>query len=170
MKTEIFAAEISLDAVKLKHKSIFNGTQVRAYLGGLSVSYDEVFIMSNAQHVLMLATGQSPILIISALKELMPSVSEILTTSAQDAVASFISIAKGERWKDVSMMEIRGMILNASDLAMESDCFGETLRRLTEAALVANAKTWRRIEERHYQLVITNPSIESADFSKISYN
>ncbi len=170
MQSEIFLAEINLDEVHLKHKSVFNGTQTRAYLGGLSACYDEVLIMGNARHLMLLVTGQSPLLLIKVLKEIVPTSAELLISSAQSAIASLISVAKGDRWKEASMMEIRGMILNASELSMEADCYGETLRRIMEAALTANARTWKKIEERHYQMVIHNPSLEPVDFSRISYN
>jgi hypothetical protein len=139
-------------------------------LAGLSVCYEEVLIISNSNHLFTIVTGESPSMITTVLNELTTDGVGISILSSKEAISMLIKIAKGERWTDIHAWEVRVMLLTGTDLSNESDCLGETLRRVMEAALTANSKSCRTFEEMTHDWLIRHPFFAVFDRSGIPLN
>src|SRR5688572_25195358 len=112
MNAEIFAAEISLGSSRHRHKVVFNDTQVKAYLSGLSVYYTEVLLVSDIHHVFLAAIGHSPALMLSSLNEIVTQANDIhICRSSEDAIHLFQEIARGKHWAGVDEQQARTMII-----------------------------------------------------------
>lgn len=170
MVSKVFASEIDLNQVKTKHKALFNEIQVRAYLGSLGTCYQEALVITISNYVAFIVIGHSPALIGSALKDLVGISSELEIATSREAISLLISIATGTRWNKVSLQELRTGILRATELSIESDCFGSNLRTLVDASLVANMRSTKKKEINYANAAIATPSVETLDFSKISSN
>lgn len=170
MSSKIFLVEINFDNPFCDTKATFNAAQARAFLTELRDCYDEVLIMSNQLHLLLIVAGQSASSVLYLLNDLMDGTSEIFTSSSQNAISVLMNVAKGDHWPDVSVHEIRTMITTAVRLSMEADCFGETLRGVVEAALFANAKRCKGQEYRQHDSILRSSAITQPDFSRISQN
>lgn len=174
MKAKLYAAEINLNFVspELQHRTDFNDTQVRAYLGGLSTCYSEVLILNYRQHVLVLAMGTSSSLLVHSLRSLMEDPSMIMITEETKASTDLLlKVMKGERWKEAGLADVRYSLELAMTRAAESDCLGTHLQYVIEQAFDANYLSTRPYTWQDRRLaVLKYPTVTHFDFNQCSLN
>lgn len=170
MRTEIFAAEIFLKDLPnaYKHKAVFDEVQVRAYLEGLAECYDEVFILTNEDHVLFLASGMSRAMLVQTVLGVVGNTQSVDIRTSDEALSLVLDIASGDHWKEFTPKQIRQMFLKATSLSMDAHCMGELFSDLLLKALEENASPSAIYATISQQ--IKNPSFQQFDYYKHSLN
>jgi hypothetical protein len=131
---------VELDLTKVNYSEFLTETeQVESFIGDLSMCYNEVVILRAQKHVYILVVGSS----LDPLAELLlPFIHDNrminVSLTPKEAITILMKIAKGERWKDVSLGHIRTMIYDGAQMALESGMLGEDLRTVLGSAWNAN--------------------------------
>lgn len=167
---------VELDLTRVLYKDFLSDTeQVEAFIGDLSLCYNEVVVLRARKHVYILVVGGS----LEPLAELLlPFVHENgmihVSLSPKEAITLLMKIAKGERWKDVSLGHIRTMIYDGAQMALESGMLGEDLRTVLGSAWNANGYSGGVYQ--NMDRIIMNvadlkyPTIHEFDLSQLSLN
>ena len=174
MKSRMFGVE--LDLTKVTYSDFLTETdQVEAFIGDLSLCYNEVVVLRARKHVYILVVGGS----LDPLAELLlPFIHDNrminVSLSAKEAITILMKIAKGERWRDVSLGHIRTMIYDGAQMSLESGMLGEDLRTVLGSAWNANGYSGG-VYQNMDQLIlnvadIRYPTIHEFDLKSLSLN
>ena len=149
--------------------------KVEAFIADLSLVYHEVVVLRAHKHVYILVVGSS----LNPLAELLlPFIHDNrmvnVSISSKEAITILMKIAKGERWKDVSLGHIRTMIYDGAQMSLESGMLGEDLRTVLGSAWNANGYSggvYQNIDQMILNVAdIKYPTIHEFDVSQLSMN
>jgi len=174
MKFRMFGVELDLTQVVFSD-FLTEPDQVEAFIGDLSLCYHEVVVLRARKHVYILVVGNS----LDPLAELLlPFIHDNrminVSVSAKEAITNLMKIAKGERWKDVSLGHIRTMIYDGAQMSLESGMLGEDLRTVLGSAWNANGYSGG-VYQNMDQLILNvadlrYPTIHEFDLTQLSLN
>jgi hypothetical protein len=174
MKSRMFGVELDLTKM-LQTDFLADTDQVEAFIGDLSLCYNEVVVLRARKHVYILVVGST----LDPLAELLlPFIHDNrminVSLSPREAIGILMKIAKGERWKDVSLGHIRTMIYDGAQMALESGMLGEDLRTVLGSAWNANGYSGG-VYQNMDQLILNvadlkYPTIHEFDLTQLPMN
>ena len=157
---------------------IFSQRTIHALLSGLSVVYEEVFIWSFRQYIIVWVVGDQADLLRSALAHHQRNFKSAEVIEGNKSIDCFMEIIDGSRWQDVSAVNKLSSLNEAYELAAKLNAVGliltpmiaNGLTKLTHHPSVTGARnSWHHAESKIKQPGIIK--IRSSDmFFRFSVN
>lgn len=112
---------------------LFTDQDVRAFLAGLSVVYEEVFIWTNRNQVAIWVSGLDPIMICRAFQRHNVEILEM--HKGQDAITFFHNIVEGKLWSETTSIDKLFQLDHARGLANEVQALRSSLKMIVASGI-----------------------------------
>lgn len=133
-KSEIIALSIRLKEDQYtQHSVLFNDKDVRAFLAGLSLVYEEVFIWTNRNLVAVWVRGTDPVMICRAFQRHYVEILEM--HKGEEAISFFHDIIDGNAWSETSSIDKLFQLDHARSLSYEVNALRSRLNVMVEEGI-----------------------------------
>jgi hypothetical protein len=110
---------------------LFGNNEIKVYLSGLGVVYEEAFIISTHQHIAAWVVGEHQGLLINSFQKYDEPLCRVnLFLNNDSARALFHQIIVGDRWSEINNHEKLYKLMSSRDIAIGSDCLGPVMNDL----------------------------------------
>ena len=141
---------------------LFDNNEIKVYLSGLGVVYEEAFIISTHHHIAAWVVGEHQGLLINSFQKYDEPLCRVnLFLNNDSARALFHQIIVGDRWREISNQEKLYKLMSSRDIAIVSDSLGPIMTDLvTKTSHEISASPFMIAREESWSL-----KNESADLS-----